>query len=133
MKVVKKIVGRVLMAECFSVLKKKLYSYLLLFLSDRCRESVERFLQDPELDARIDIGADMRKIHECFRLLKKKVLEKPSQGGSSNTDLSARQQEEPPTPREESPVNSSEMRKMKELLQQRDNEISILLTTRFKL
>ena len=36
----------------------------------RCVEAVQVFLDDKNPEATLSVGADMRKIHECFRLLK---------------------------------------------------------------
>ena len=36
----------------------------------RCKEEVQRYLEDTDPDCIINIGADMRKIQECFRLFK---------------------------------------------------------------
>ena len=89
---------------------------------------MERYLKSSDPDGYIDIGADMRKIHQCFRLMKDKVLEKPSQG-SPNSLASSRLPEMPPSPPtavEDTAANSMEVRKLKDILMQRDNEISIL-------
>ena len=39
----------------------------------RCKEEVQRYLEDTDPDCTINIGADMRKIQECFRLLKESI------------------------------------------------------------
>ncbi|EDO32880.1 predicted protein [Nematostella vectensis] len=57
---------------------------------DRLRRLVNSFIEDPDPDAALSVGADMRKIDFCFKLLK------------------------------------TETSKLKELIKQRDNEISIL-------
>ena len=36
----------------------------------RCVEAVQVFLDDKNPEATLNVGTDMRKIHECFRLLK---------------------------------------------------------------
>uniref|UniRef100_A0A663LLN8 Kinesin-like protein n=1 Tax=Athene cunicularia TaxID=194338 RepID=A0A663LLN8_ATHCN len=81
-------------------------------------ELIEAFLEDNEPDSILDVGADMRKIKYCFIHLKvfllnisdKKLL---SQNTSNKKDSNKEAGEE-------------ELKKLKELLQQRDNEISIL-------
>uniref|UniRef100_A0A3B3QIB5 Kinesin-like protein n=1 Tax=Paramormyrops kingsleyae TaxID=1676925 RepID=A0A3B3QIB5_9TELE len=65
------------------------------------------FLDDPDPDITLDLGPDMRKIHYCFSLLKVRFsasLDSPAPG---------------------------ELKKLKDMLQQRDNEISILHQNRF--
>ncbi|NXN22689.1 KIF6 protein, partial [Nycticryphes semicollaris] len=83
-------------------------------------ELIETFLKDNDPDSTLDVGADMRKIKYCFihvkklmnhsKIAGKKVL---SQHISEEKDMNKEAAEE-------------ELKKLKELLQQRDNEISIL-------
>uniref|UniRef100_A0A8C0F4E3 Kinesin-like protein n=1 Tax=Bubo bubo TaxID=30461 RepID=A0A8C0F4E3_BUBBB len=82
-------------------------------------ELIEAFLEDNDPDSILDVGVDMRKIKYCFIHLKvfllniisdKKLL---SQHTSNKKDSNKEAGEE-------------ELKKLKELLQQRDNEISIL-------
>lgn len=94
----------------------------------RCKEAVNRFLANSDPDGYIEIGADMRKIHQCFRIMKTKVLEN-AQDGSSNSLASTRLEPSPSPPRtaETGDINSAEYKKLQDILRQRDNEISILL------
>uniref|UniRef100_A0A8C0B2I0 Kinesin family member 6 n=1 Tax=Buteo japonicus TaxID=224669 RepID=A0A8C0B2I0_9AVES len=73
-------------------------------------ELLETFLEDNDPDSTLDVGADMRKIKYCFIHVKVFLL---------NIDGSAAEKE---TNKE----TVEELKKLKELLQQRDNEISIL-------
>ena len=36
----------------------------------RCEEAVKTYLADSDPDAMINVGADMRKIHTCFQIMK---------------------------------------------------------------
>ena len=36
----------------------------------RCEDAVKAYLADSDADAVINVGADMRKIHHCFRIMK---------------------------------------------------------------
>ncbi|NXK00371.1 KIF6 protein, partial [Corythaixoides concolor] len=84
-------------------------------------ELIETFLQDNDPDSTLDVGADMRKIKYCFIHVKqlmnhsrspdKKLL---SQHISEEKDINKEAREE-------------ELKKLRELLQQRDNEINILV------
>ena len=40
----------------------------------RCEEAVKAYLADSDVDAVINVGADMRKIHHCYRIMKVKVF-----------------------------------------------------------
>ncbi|NWU93888.1 KIF6 protein, partial [Upupa epops] len=83
-------------------------------------ELIETFLKDNDPDSTLDVGADMCKIKYCFRRMKqllnhskmsdKKLL---SQLNSEEKDINKEAREE--------------LKKLKELLQQRDNEINILV------
>ncbi|KAM6085070.1 kinesin-like protein KIF6 isoform 2-T2 [Theristicus caerulescens] len=77
-------------------------------------ELIETFLEDNDPDSTLDVGADMRKIKYCFihvKISDKKML---SQHISEEKDTNKEAGEE-------------ELKKLKELLQQRDNEINILV------
>ena len=36
----------------------------------RCKEAVKNYMEDDDPEAMLNIGADMRKIQECYRLMK---------------------------------------------------------------
>ncbi|KAL6477444.1 hypothetical protein MHYP_G00132790 [Metynnis hypsauchen] len=85
-------------------------------------EQVKVFLDDPDPDRTLDLGPDMRKIHLCFSLLKAKVREKSCvQNGTDNTShLTSSDKQDSQT--------HGELLKLKDMLTQRDNEISILVS-----
>ncbi|NWQ73186.1 KIF6 protein, partial [Columbina picui] len=84
-------------------------------------ELIEAFLEDNDPDSTLDVGADMRKIKYCFLHLKQ--LMKDSKMSDKKLHLQ-RNSEEKDTNKE---LEEEELKKMKELLQQRDNEINILV------
>ncbi|NXE48574.1 KIF6 protein, partial [Casuarius casuarius] len=88
----------------------------------RLNELIERFLEDNDPESILDVGPDMRKIKYCFIHVKQlmnhsKISEKNllSQHVSEEKDKQGIQ------------AGKEELRKLKELLQQRDNEINILV------
>ncbi|XP_065611401.1 kinesin-like protein KIF6 [Cyrtonyx montezumae] len=85
-------------------------------------ELIEKFLEDNEPESTLDVGADMRKIKYCFTYLK---LRQNRLKISDEKLLSHHVSEEKDTSKEE---GKEELKKMKELLQQRDNEINILVS-----
>ncbi|CAG5866202.1 unnamed protein product [Menidia menidia] len=93
----------------------------------KLEELLKDFLHDPDPDVTLSLGPDMRKIQHCFSLLKKIILSK--QGGR---DGRADEQQLPAATvrAEDTQVNhigAAEVTKMKEMLRQRDSEISILV------
>ena len=44
--------------------------WISLFLLNRCNEVVEVYIQDTDPDSLLNIGADMRKIQMCYKILK---------------------------------------------------------------
>ncbi|XP_073484853.1 kinesin-like protein KIF6 [Aquarana catesbeiana] len=88
----------------------------------RLDEQIHNFLDDGDPESTLDIGADMRKIHYCFTLLKRLFCDrKPSDVGISSPETTT---ERPGS----SIVRPEEMKKLRDLLQQRDNEINILVS-----
>ncbi|XP_047467305.1 kinesin-like protein KIF6 [Mugil cephalus] len=92
--------------------------------SQKLEELLRAFLDDPDPDVTLSLGPDMRKIQHCFSLLKILILD--SQGGkngcSDGQESTARKEEI-----HESHHSAVEVTKLKEMLRQRDNEISILV------
>ncbi|XP_031450120.1 kinesin-like protein KIF6 isoform X2 [Phasianus colchicus] len=84
-------------------------------------ELIETFLEDNDPETTLDVGADMRKIKYCFTYLK---LRQNHSKVSDEKLLSHHICEEKDTSKE---AGKEELEKMKELLQQRDNEINILI------
>ncbi|KAM6138169.1 kinesin-like protein KIF6 [Phoenicopterus ruber ruber] len=83
-------------------------------------ELIETFLEDNDPDSTLDVGADMRKIKYCFVHVKKLINHSKI---SDKKLLSQHISEEKDTNKEA----GEELKKLKELLQQRDNEINILV------
>ncbi|NWT17469.1 KIF6 protein, partial [Vireo altiloquus] len=84
-------------------------------------ELIEAFLKDNDPDSSLDVGADMRKIKYCFAHMKQ-IMNRPMTSGEKliSQDMS----EEKNSDKEA----GEELEKLKGLLQQRDNEINILVT-----
>ncbi|KAK1171195.1 kinesin-like protein KIF6 isoform X1 [Acipenser oxyrinchus oxyrinchus] len=92
----------------------------------KLEERMEVFLEDSDPEAALDVGADMRKIQHCFQKLKILVTERRS----SPSSLRRGDKLSSPLPDSTLDVESDstpQMKKLKELLQQRDNEITILV------
>ncbi|XP_075303978.1 kinesin-like protein KIF6 [Odontesthes bonariensis] len=91
----------------------------------KLEELLKAFLNDPDPDVTLSLGPDMRKIQHCFSLLKMMILSK--QGGRNG----CRKQSPTVTVKEEdiqvNHVSAAEVTKLKDMLRQRDNEISILV------
>ncbi|NXD92023.1 KIF6 protein, partial [Chaetorhynchus papuensis] len=84
-------------------------------------ELIETFLEDDDPDSSLDVGADMRKIKYCFAHMKQ-IMNRAKTSGK--TLLSQDTSEEKNSNKE----TGEELEKLKGLLQQRDNEINILIT-----
>ncbi|KAM7118800.1 kinesin-like protein KIF6 isoform 3-T4 [Ciconia maguari] len=84
-------------------------------------ELIETFLEDNDPDSTLDVGADMRKINYCFIHVKQLMNHSKI---SDKKLLSQHISEERDTNKE---AREEELKKLKELLQQRDNEINILV------
>ncbi|XP_067335038.1 kinesin-like protein KIF6 [Channa argus] len=93
----------------------------------KLEELVKAFLDDPDPQTPLLLGPDMRKIQHCFFVLKTMILAKQS-GGNRHSDG----QESPAATVREEVVqdahhSTAEVTKLKEMLIQRDKEISILV------
>ncbi|XP_036928363.1 kinesin-like protein KIF6 isoform X2 [Acanthopagrus latus] len=94
----------------------------------KLEELVKAFLDEPNPDVTLSLGPDMRKIQHCFSLLKMVIMGKQGQRGNSLGD----KQESPAATVSEEVIQNSyhstaEVKKLKEMLVQRNNEISILI------
>ncbi|XP_059838776.1 kinesin-like protein KIF6 isoform X2 [Hypanus sabinus] len=87
----------------------------------KLHELVNNYLEDTDAESSLEIGPDMRKIQYCFHLLKSLVKELQQ----CRPGLIIENEVSPPDTNEDV-VNDAEM-KLRELLQQRDNEINILV------
>ncbi|CAG2216037.1 KIF6_9 [Mytilus edulis] len=89
----------------------------------RCKYAVDNYLADNDKESTLDIGADMRKIQYCYSLLKQMVQEKPKV-----VEVEAQQRSPSYTDVDTGPYRDSENGRLKELILQRDNEISCCLS-----
>uniref|UniRef100_A0A7N9AJZ0 Kinesin family member 6 n=1 Tax=Mastacembelus armatus TaxID=205130 RepID=A0A7N9AJZ0_9TELE len=80
----------------------------------KLEELVKTFLDNPDQDVTLSLGPDMRKIQYCFSLLKIMIVDKHSSSDG--------QQSPAATMRED--ICAAEVTKLKEMLTQRDNEIT---------
>eukprot|EP01137_Pigoraptor_chileana_P035581 Opistho-2@29845 len=99
---------------------------------DQCRALVTRFVEDRDPEGVINLG-DMRKIQECFRQLRTMIYDRPV-GGSSDgaaaapNALATIANPGPSTAAAlEGPDSETKVRRLTDLLHQRDNEINILV------
>uniref|UniRef100_A0A3P8RYJ9 Kinesin family member 6 n=1 Tax=Amphiprion percula TaxID=161767 RepID=A0A3P8RYJ9_AMPPE len=81
----------------------------------KLEEQVKAFLDDTDPDFTLSLGPDMRKIQYCFSLLK--VMHSDGQESPAATGMQEEKEEN-------SHHSAAEVDKLKEMLQQRDNEIS---------
>jgi len=101
---------------------------------EKIKLQVQRYLDDRDIDAPcLNVGADMRKINFCFKLMKDLHNGRPAGGGgakasqennSSHTGAGGGQANI--TIVDASLYDSKETKDLKETLRQRDNEISAL-------
>uniref|UniRef100_A0A669BW19 Kinesin family member 6 n=1 Tax=Oreochromis niloticus TaxID=8128 RepID=A0A669BW19_ORENI len=93
----------------------------------KLEELVKAYLDDPDSDVTLSLGPDMRKIQYCFSLLKVIIWDKKGGKKRCSDDKAT----PAATVREEeiqhSHQSAGEVAKLKEMLGQRDNEISILV------
>ncbi|XP_012575783.1 PREDICTED: kinesin-like protein KIF6 [Condylura cristata] len=83
-------------------------------------ELITTFLEDQDPESRLEVGADMRKIHHCFYYLKKLLNDKKIRGKSPvSSEIKTQNCQEP--------LKEEEYKKLRDILQQRDNEINILV------
>ncbi|XP_059877273.1 kinesin-like protein KIF6 [Delphinus delphis] len=84
-------------------------------------ERITSFLEDQHPESKLEVGADMRKIHHCFHYLKKLLNDKNIHGTSiASSEIKDQNSQEP--------LKEEEYKKLRDILQQRDNEINILVT-----
>ncbi|XP_030651813.1 kinesin-like protein KIF6 isoform X3 [Nomascus leucogenys] len=80
---------------------------------------ITSFLEDQDPESRLEVGADMRKVQHCFHHLKKLLNDKKILGNNTVSSESKDQDCQ-------EPLKEEEYRKLRDILKQRDNEISIL-------
>ncbi|XP_074844663.1 kinesin-like protein KIF6 [Carettochelys insculpta] len=84
-------------------------------------ELIKKFLEDPDPESTLDVGADMRKIKHSFNYIKQLI---------NRTNIPDRSLLSPDTTGDKdtnTPEKNEELKKLKDLLHQRDNEINILV------
>eukprot|EP00073_Rattus_norvegicus_P049871 XP_017452207.1 PREDICTED: kinesin-like protein KIF6 isoform X2 [Rattus norvegicus] len=81
---------------------------------------IASFVEDQDPESRLEVGADLRKIHYCFHHFKKLLNDKKTLENTDSSESTTQQacQE---------PVKDEEYTKLRSLLKQRDNEINILV------
>ncbi|CAK7309494.1 Kinesin-like protein KIF6 [Vulpes lagopus] len=78
---------------------------------------ITSFLDDQDPESRLEVGTDMRKIHHCFHHLKKLLNDKKIHGKSTvSCEIKDQDCQEP--------LKEEEYKKLRDILQQRDNEIT---------
>ncbi|XP_053316987.1 kinesin-like protein KIF6 [Spea bombifrons] len=87
----------------------------------RLEERSRAYLEDRDPESFLEIGADMRKIQHCFAFFKK--LLNDCKQNESTADSSDAAPDRPSS----SAAKPEEIRRLRDLLQQRDNEINILV------
>ncbi|XP_072587720.1 kinesin-like protein KIF6 isoform X6 [Vulpes vulpes] len=86
----------------------------------RLEKLITSFLDDQDPESRLEVGTDMRKIHHCFHHLKKLLNDKKIHGKSTvSCEIKDQDCQEP--------LKEEEYKKLRDILQQRDNEINILV------
>ncbi|XP_036073493.1 kinesin-like protein KIF6 isoform X3 [Rousettus aegyptiacus] len=81
---------------------------------------ITSFLEDQDPESRLEVGADMRKIHHCFQHLKKLLHDKEiHEKNTVSSEIKDQICQEP--------LKEEEYKKLRDILQQRDNEINILV------
>ncbi|XP_073527819.1 kinesin-like protein KIF6 isoform X2 [Phyllobates terribilis] len=88
----------------------------------RVEEQLHDFLADKDPESRLDLGADMRRIQYSFAFFKKVFHEKKRSDGTESS--LERSLERPAT----SSARPEDVKKLRDLLQQRDSEINILVS-----
>ncbi|XP_040585435.1 kinesin-like protein KIF6 [Mesocricetus auratus] len=80
---------------------------------------IASFLEDKDPESRLEVDADMRKIHYCFHHFKKLLSEKNTIKNTTSSETTRQACQEP--------LEGEEYTKLRDLLKQRDNEINILV------
>ncbi|CDQ56576.1 unnamed protein product [Oncorhynchus mykiss] len=92
----------------------------------KMEELVKVFLEDPDCEVTLALGPDMRKIHYCFSLLKVMIRERLSIGDEVGDHPSPPPPVVVPDQKDSPQLQPADLTKLREMLTQRDNEISIL-------
>lgn len=76
------------------------------------------------MESTLDVGGDSRKIQYCYQFLKKSINDRPE---IEKTPISSSQETANPSsdsPNPQPSLSPAEVQRLREILQQRDNEIS---------
>ncbi|XP_033125749.1 kinesin-like protein KIF6 [Anneissia japonica] len=84
---------------------------------------VENYLEDPDTESYLKVPPDIRKINQCFKIFKRLVKKEFS---DSNPERRQTSNTESLTERQNS-VDTVEVKKLTDIIRQRDNEINILV------
>lgn len=88
-------------------------------------EKLKDYLKSSDLEANLDVGGDMRKIQYCYSYLKKLALAAGENVNVNQTLNNSVESAKPPeTIDKTQDLTPLETKRLKEILQQRDNEIS---------
>ncbi|KAK7904500.1 hypothetical protein WMY93_017107 [Mugilogobius chulae] len=93
----------------------------------KLEELLKTFLDDPDPEVTLNLGPDLRKIQHCFSRLKMMVLEKSGREAPLTDGIITPEATPMSGDFHESQQCATEVTKLKEILTQRDNEISILI------
>ncbi|XP_034714773.1 kinesin-like protein KIF6 isoform X2 [Etheostoma cragini] len=93
----------------------------------KLEELVKAFLNDSDPDVKLSLGPDMRKIQFCFSLLKKMIINKQGGGNRHSDGRASPASTVRETVSQDSNLPAAEITRLKEMMVQRDNEISILV------
>ncbi|XP_077869176.1 LOW QUALITY PROTEIN: kinesin-like protein KIF6 [Saccoglossus kowalevskii] len=95
---------------------------------EKLNSLIKYFLEETDPEVTLNVGADMRKINECFRIMKKIILNRPSPAKPERSiEEDKAEEEETEVATTHSPNDNKDMKKLKDIIRQRDNEINILV------
>ncbi|XP_071963656.1 kinesin-like protein KIF6 [Antedon mediterranea] len=83
---------------------------------------VENYLNNPDSDSQLKVPPDMRKINHCFTIFRQ-LMKK----GFQNAEPAERPTSGETLPEMQHPVDDGELKKLADIIRQRDNEINILV------
>jgi hypothetical protein len=87
------------------------------------------FLKDPDPEININLDGSMRKINYAFKRLKKMVSQGGPGGGQSGTSIMNTEGEQNREKLKQFQITPDELIRLKEILEQRDTEIAVLVNT----
>ncbi|XP_077994037.1 kinesin-like protein KIF6 [Glandiceps talaboti] len=95
---------------------------------ERLNELIKYYLEDTDVESTLNLGADMRKINFAFRVMKGMILDrKPAQNTSNRPQEREEEEEKEELSFVPTPTDNKDVKKLKEIIKQRDNEINILV------